>query len=684
MHSRCGSPHEGFRIRVGSALRRIAGVTLFIGSCTALIGCGTAPATPPSQLDARISDSSLDAASDTAAPADATPTDGGAESDASATDAGLLDAGTDDASVTYTEARASCTDRNPYRNAYFGDLHVHTSYSYDAYTFGVRNDPAAAYRFAKGEAIPLAEGGMAQLSRPLDFAAVTDHSEFLGEVELCTVAGTFAYNTTFCRTYRSGIVGFAVMGADLLEESPTRSPGACGRDGSRCPPAARTVWQRIQSAAEEAYDRSSECSFTTFVAYEWSASANRSMRHRNVIFRNANVPELPISYYEALHPLDLWNALGTTCLHAGTGCDVLAIPHNPNWSSGHQFDVEAGSDMDEQRARATLESAMEPLLEVIQHKGASECNGIFSNDESCAFEIIPRDACGGTGEEAGEGDCYAKIDFLRGILLEGMKEETTLGVNRLKLGVIGSTDTHNGTPGNTEEATFQGHVGSQDESATLRLTDAIVSGPGGLAGVWAVENSRDAIFEALRRRETFATSGTRIRVRLFGGWSYEDDLCNDPQELETAYQDGVPMGSDLSSRPTTHSAPKFLVSAMQDETPLAAVQIVKGWLDTLGVSHEQVFTVAGDASAPSASVDLNTCETTGDGLSMPCSVWTDPDFDPSVPAFYYARVLENPTCRWSTRDCNSISEPRPANCDNPDVPKTIQERAWSSPIWYTP
>lgn len=639
-------------------------MSLAVGACG-----GSHPTAADSGHDAGLSDTGSGAHTDGGTDANSEDLDGG-------DDARVLD-------VTYTEEREPCTDHNPYRNAYFGDLHVHTSYSFDAYTASVRNDPVAAYQFAKGEEVPLSGGRTAQLSRPLDFAAVTDHSEFLGEVELCTVPGSASYSTTFCTTYRSGLIGFAIMGADLIAENPTRSTGACGRDGSRCPPAAATVWGRIQSAAEDAYDRSAACSFTSFVAYEWTATTNQSMRHRNVIFRNAEVPELPISYYEATTPLDLWNSLETNCLESDTECDVVVIPHNPNFSAGHQFEVEAGNTTDEQRERASLEATMEPLIEINQHKGASECHEMFSTDEACSFEIIPRDLCGGDGEGTGNGNCYAKVDFLRGILLKGMQENESLGVNRLKLGVIGSTDTHNGTPGNTDESTYQGHLGSAEETTALRL-DAATNSPGGLAGVWAVENSRDAIFEALRRRETFATSGVRVRVRLFGGWSYADNLCDTTDALETAYRDGVPMGGDLSASPSAEAAPTFLVSAMQDETPLAAVQIIKGWIDAEGAAHEEVYDVAGDPTAPGASVDLDSCEPSGDGMSMPCEVWTDPDFDPDLPAFYYARVLENPTCRWSTRECNAIEGARPASCDDESVPKTVQERAWSSPIWYTP
>lgn len=684
---------------------RLALVLIAAGSVAASLGCGgddgpgpvdagreaaTSDSGPPG--DADVGDGGL---LDGTPTADAAPADAGSDATPPGDAGPAPDAGTDaglppipGSEVTYTETREACGSRNPLRNAYFGDLHVHTSYSFDAYVFDVRNDPFDAYRFARGEEVQIPDGAggtrPARLRSALDFAAVTDHSEFLGEVELCTVEGSPAYDSLGCRTYRAGIVGFAAFGIDLADPTPRRNLTICGVGGARCAESLAQVWERERAASEMAYDRTAACSFTSFVAYEWTGTTSQSNLHRNVIFRNATVPEAPVSYIEEPTPRGLWSALGAVCLDAGSGCDVLAIPHNPNLSNGRMFALEypGATTTAQERAQAELRASMEPLLEISQHKGTSECFPSFSSDEQCGFEIIDGDLCNGDGTGSGMS-CRSRSEFLRGVLADGLAEEARLGVNPFRLGVIGSTDTHNGTPGNTDEDTWRGHVGAQDGAPRVRLAAGglLEFAPGGLAGVWAVENSRDAIFEALRRRETFATSGPRIAVRLFASFDYAEDLCASPGMLETAYREGVPMGGRL---PPGSGAPRFLASAMRDRTPLAGLQIVKGWLDADGAYQERVFDVAGEPSGAGASVDLATCEPTGAGLDMPCAVWTDPEHDPTRPAFYYARVLENPTCRWSRRDCNALAGARPASCDDPAVPSAIQERAWSSPIWYVP
>jgi hypothetical protein len=589
--------------------------------------------------------------------------------------------------VTYTEDREPCADRRPTRRALFGDLHVHTSYSFDAYAFEVRNDPAAAYRFARGEAVPLADVGTgprtAQLRVPLDFAGVTDHSEFLGEIELCTTVGSPSYDSLGCRTYRSGTAaGFAFLAADLTMAAPERQRTVCGVGDTRCTDAATEVWGREIDAAEDAYDRTSTCEFTSFVAYEWTGSTGRNTLHRNVFFRNANVPALPVTYYEAPTPTELWAGLRTACLDAGTGCDVLAIPHNSNLSSGFTFDVDypGATTEAEERAAALARVAMEPLVEIAQHKGASECSTIFSTDEDCGFEMAgPDTLCNGDGSGTGT-NCTARSGFVRYGLLTGIEEEVRIGANPFHLGFVGATDTHNGTPGNTEEDTFGGHVGAQDGDPATRLGAGLVEfSPGALTGVWAVENSRDAIFEAFRRRETFATSGTRIELRFFAG-AYAAGICADPDMLEIAYADGVPMGASLDATP---AGPTFVVAAAMDRTPIEALQIVKLYLDEAGEPQEDVFDVL--RATPAPTVDPATCATSGAGLAMPCATWTDPDYEPTRHAVYYARVLEAPTCRWSTRDCNALPvAERPPACTDGSVETTIHERAWSSPIWLIP
>jgi len=613
----------------------------------------------------------------------------------------------------YTEARTPCAQHNPLRNVYFGDLHVHTTYSFDAHAFEVRTTPAQAYRFAQGDPVTLppldAQGNgtrTLRIDRPLDFAAVTDHSEYLGEVEACTTPGSPTYDAPTCVIYRGDEYGAVrKFGVAFTPLKPQRFADVCGANGSVCRDLAGDVWQRIQDAAAAAYDRTAACTFTSFVAYEYSASPGVSTMHRNVIFRNDHVP-FPTSVFEQPTPQGLWTQLKATCLDAGTGCDVLAIPHNSNESNGHMFAVEypGATSVDEQRAQAAFRVRMEPLVEVFQHKGESECfNGLSgvvgSPDELCNFETRNRSAsddCGdGTGQlGTGGTGCLSRLDFVRGVLLAGLQEQTRLGVNPYRLGIIASTDTHNGTPGATTEATWMGHRGTDDDTPAKQLGPGVLTlggaifNPGGLVGVWAEENSRPSVFDALRRREVFGTSGTRLSVRLFGGWNLPASLCEDPQMLEKAYARAVPMGGTLAPLPSSPTVPSFVVAALRDAgtaaragTPLQRIQVIKGWIED-GAAHEQIYDVAGDPNN-GATVDTTTCEPHGSGFDSLCTVWTDPAFNPEEPAFYYVRAVENPTCRWGAYVCNAQPpDQQPDACADASVPKVIQERAWSSPIWY--
>ncbi len=612
----------------------------------------------------------------------------------------------------YVEVRAACADQNPLRNLYFGDLHVHTSLSFDAQAFDVRTTPAEAYAFAQGAPValpPLDLGGVGtrtvQLERPLDFVAVTDHSEYLGEVEECTTPGAPNYASGTCVTYRGEEYNAVrVFGLSLVTANPTRFPDVCGPGGQECLTQATQIWQSVQDAAEDAYDRTSACSFTSFVGYEYTSARSGSTQHRNVIFGNDRVP-FPTSYFEERTPQGLWSQLDAGCRDATSGCDVLAIPHNSNESNGNMFEVEypGARSVAAERVQAAQRGAMEPLVEIYQHKGDSECmNGlsgvIGASDEQCDFEKDPRpflDCGDGTG---GGGvtrlGCFSRLDFVRNVLLAGLAEDARLGVNPYRLGIIASTDTHNGTPGMVDETTFVGHRGTDDDTPAKQLGNGVLTGggiqfsPGGIVGVWAEENSRPRLFDALRRREVFGTSGPRIAVRFFGGWNLPAGLCTDPDMIADAYAAGVPMGSVLDA--PAAAAPSFLISAARDPgtlarpgTQLQRVQVVKGWTDAAGW-HQEVFDVAGDPDN-GAAVDTDTCTTSGPGDDTLCTVWTDPGFDASQHAVYYVRVLENPTCRWSTITCNALAPvDRPPSCTDPDVEKTVQERAWTSPIWYRP
>jgi len=613
----------------------------------------------------------------------------------------------------YTESREPCDSFDPYRNLYFGDLHAHTSLSHETWLLDIRSTPRDAYRFARGEPLslpPLNEDGQGtrwiQIDRPLDFAAVTDHGEFLGEVKACTSEGEPGYDSLPCAIYRDeNLLSEIVMAFPTATADPRRSEEICGQAGSNCLAPAKAVWRQVVEEAEEAYDRSSTCSFTTFAAYEYTGMPAAANFHRNVIFRNASVPDLPVSYFEEPMAEGLWAALKRECLEDLPGCDVLAIPHNSNESNGNKFDLDpwkGAEEPDRIRERAAVRAATEPVVEIFQNKGDSECmNGLAGvpgeSDPLCGFEKLHKPPFADCGEEAGFGGvvgvgCVSRLDFVRNVLLAGLEIEERLGVNPYKLGIAASTDTHNAAPGLVTEDGYPGQWGIRESTPEQRLGSGgithqgVVTNPGGLTAVWAVENSRDAIFEALRRRETYGTSGPRIRVRFFAGWDFPESLCEDPGADRIGYRRGAPMGGDLPPKPAGAAKPTLYVCAEADPlgAPLQRIQIIKGWIDSIGGPMLRVFDVAGDP-ANGATVDLETCQTLGAGFSRLCTVWTDAGFHPGERAFYYARVLQNPTCRWSTHECNRLApEERPPACQDPDVPKVIQERAWTSPVWYRP
>ena len=617
--------------------------------------------------------------------------------------------------------RAPCDQRTPERRALFGDLHLHTALSMDAYALGTRTSPDDAYAFARGHPIPIYGGAggevgkTIQIDRPLDFAAVTDHAEWMAEVALCTDPDSASYSSTGCAIFRGeedsllaqilGAKGFRARIAGLIEIGGRRDD-VCGADQSLCRGELATVWGNVQAAAERWYDRSARCAFTTFNAWEYSRSPQSTKIHRNIILRNEITPELPISALETPSEIDMRRQLLEQCNDSGSGCDAIAIPHNPNLSNGQLFRAEyAGLPLASQQAEAAIRARLEPVVEMMQIKGESECrNGMFGviggEDELCDFEKI-RDFgqpelsdCGagqGKGAQAGKG-CTSRNDYVRYALVDGLREKKRLGVNPYQFGFIGSTDAHTSAPGAVseyEKPYKYGATAKQSLTVNGRPRAVAFQNPGGIAGVWAEENTRDAIFDALKRRETFATSGPRITPRFFAGWEIPESLCRSEQLAQDAYALGVPMGGVLPARTTNQQSPRFLVAAHADPGtadtpghPLQRLQIIKGWVGRGGQFHQQVIDVAGNADN-GASVDPMTCETTGTGFASLCGVWTDPSFDASQDAVYYARAVENPSCRWSTRQCLLLPEnERPDGCSNPRIPRTIQERAWTAPIWY--
>jgi len=663
---------------------------------------------------------------------------------------------------TITEQREPCENYQPLRQPFFGETHVHTSYSFDAYVYSTRNDPNAAYQFAKGQPVTLPDvlavsgepqSRTTQISKPLDFTAVTDHSELFGEMQICTQSSpdTPGYDSISCQQMRTEKPNpqsdeiDPTNVATIWALNPLALPASaapllfCNEEGVDCEGAAVSVWQQIQDAAEANYDRSSACSFTTFVAYEYTAQPQFDNLHRNVIFRNANVISSPISNVstDGPFPSTLWQMLQEQCLDAGTGCDVLTIPHNANISGsteaeplGRMFPDPANASEASQRA------AFEPLTEMIQHKGGSECRfdqltqtGVQTVDELCTFSQVPPDTLNSSDPDPTIAE-FPTRNMVRNALKDGMALAPRFGgVNPFKYGFVGATDSHNGTPSNTTEYNWPGHAGT-DDAPYARLIDGIYRTPGGLGVVWAEENSRDSIFSAMRRKETYGTSGTRPIVRFFGGWKYDlggASACNSSNLAQIGYSQGVPMGSDLPARSNSSEKPRFILAAMKDSgsaqmpgTPLQRVQIIKGWVDGSGQTHEQVYDVAGNTQTSGNEFNTDTCAVNYDvGYSQLCTVWEDPSFDATQPAFYYARVLENPTCRWSTYACKAagvdpylsnsacLSAAATANAqavsagqitegetpfnncclnesNDPFMSRSIQERAWSSPIWYTP
>ena len=615
-----------------------------------------------------------------------------------------------------------CAHYSETRSAFFGDLHVHTTLSLDAFGRGGLQTPDDAYRFAKGEPIALtpldADGRpsrMGTIDRPLDFAAVTDHAEWIGELESCRSPESGAYDSLDCRLMRGRpVAGQSPEGDALIRRviaGEVREPGGlCGADASVCREYAGNAWRRTVAAAEEHQDRTEACAFTAFNAWEFTSAPGRSKVHRNVILRNDSVPELPISWSEEAEPEGLWKKLDARCNDTGTGCEAITIPHNPNISNGRHFTVTyKDRPLSAQRARAELQRRLEPLVEMIQSKGESECRtgmwGVLGGeDELCGFEKVRYRAPGirpqdceesfGSGAMAGVG-CQSRLDFVRYGLIEGLREYARIGVNPYRLGFIGSTDTHNGTPGAVEEYNYFGHNSLVDDTLEKRLTTPAYAphpmrNPGGLVGVWAEENSRDALFDAMKRRETFATSGVRIQPRLFAGWDLPDSLCGDADALADAYRGGVPMGGELDPAGADDDGPVFFASALRDPgtdmdagAGLQRIQVVKGEVDDSGLFRETVVDIAAD-EGPAVGIDAN-CTPSRQGANTLCSVWRDPAWNPAKPAVYYARVLEQPSCRWHARQCAALAaDDRPAACGDNALPRTIQERAWTSAIWYEP
>jgi hypothetical protein len=595
--------------------------------------------------------------------------------------------------IVHAAEYSSPVDQNYPKNVYFGDTHLHTRNSADAYSLGNMNlSPGDAYRFAKGQAVVAHNGMRVQHRRPMDFLVVSDHAEYLGGYYRFNIGDPLVVGTSAGEQWR----GY------LAEGNVSKLLGAFGasmRDPENnypFPERTRTlIWQDVAQTADE---HNLPGTFTAFTGYEWTSSIDGNNLHRVVIYKDgasltAQLP--PFSGQDSRDPRELWKALAR--YEESTGGEVLAIAHNGNLSNGIMFPDHSVDGKPIDRAYAELRARWEPIYEVTQVKGDGESHPTLSpDDEFAGFENWDWDNIGRT---APKEEWMLEHEYARGALKLGLKFDNQLGVNPFKVGLIGSTDGHNSisTP---EEGNFFGKF-PESEPSPDRLENAMANNAmwknwkivaSGYAAVWARENTREALFSAMQRREVYATTGSRITVRFFGGWEYKSTDIEQPAYLDVAYSKGVPMGGDLTAAPKG-SAPKFMLMAAKDPdgANLDRVQLVKGWLESDGSMGEKVYDVvwsgkrlpdAESGKLPSVGYTVNLSDASYNnsiGATSLSAVWRDPDFDPQEHAFYYLRVLEIPTPRWTAYDAQFFG------LDLPDeIPMVIQDRAYTSPIWYTP
>jgi hypothetical protein len=569
-----------------------------------------------------------------------------------------------------------CQGNNPLGNVYWGDLHVHTAYSFDAYIGATRAGPDEAYAYARKKApVSIAQADPTTvdttIDRPLDFVAVTDHSEFLSLAGECFLLKDQHGDKPACQVFNNqGSMEqsdqFIALGVLLVLPKTGQPPACTGEENEKdCTEGTALAWQRVQEAAKNAND---PCSFTTLVAYEWTANTGQANLHRNVIFATDKVPPRPADYLSYPTAFELWQALEATC-KAEDGCEVLTIPHNSNSSGGKMWRTTENPEA------IPYMKKYQTLVEIYQHKGSSECApGDTLADPECSFEQLSSNFIGQiSGMDAGPGPAGSEPGMVRNGLATGLTMQASGGGNPLEMGIIGSTDTHNAIPGAVKEDEWPGHIGVRDDTTAGRLS-LPEFGPGGITGVWAPQNTREEIFGALRRRETFATSGPRIPVRMYVSTTVKDDeaakaLCADPSFPQALVAGGAsPMGRKIAAGGT----PYIFVSAMKDETALDAVDVVKLSSDGTSAAQELFSTTLGP-----------------DDRDHPCVFFRDPNYDATRPTLYYARVYQEPTYRWSHYDCQKDPSAAPEKCaGEPDagapLDVQIRERAWTSPVWVIP
>jgi hypothetical protein len=587
----------------------------------------------------------------------------------------------------------------------WGDTHLHTGLSIDAGLFGARLELDEAYRFARGEEVVSSTGQPVKLSRPLDWLVITDHSDGMGLINDLAVAAPavtkFEQGARWSDGLRAGGEAAVETALDLIT---TFAQGKVDPDLFRLySPGSKiyaTVWDRVVKAAETANDPGT---FTALIGFEWTSLVQGNNLHRNVIFRDGadkagqTVPYTTQAPIGSTDPLDLYKWMEN--YEANTGGSLLALAHNGNLSNGLMFPVDAqytGRKLDrnyvEQRAK------WEPMYEATQIKGDGEAHPLLSPDD--AFADYETWDAGNLDLSAAKTKEMLQYEYAREALKNGLLLEARLGINPYKFGIVGSTDSHTALATAEEDNFFGKHSGTEPSPERMqhpftKTKQGVFEGwetvASGLAAVWAIDNTREAIFDAMARKEVFATTGPRMMVRFFGGWNYTSDDLNSRQPAFLGYRKGVPMGADLPKR-KSKAAPTFMVYALRDPigANLDCIQVVKGWLDARGKTHEKVYDVAwsggrkigadGKLPAVGNTVDVKNANWTNTiGASELGAVWTDPDFKPKQRAFYYARVIEIPTPRWVVYDAfrYGVSIPKGA--------RTIhQERAYTSPIWYTP
>ncbi len=579
----------------------------------------------------------------------------------------------------------------------WGDTHLHTSYSMDAGFFGNTLDPEQAYRFARGEAVVASNGQRSKLIRPLDFLVVADHgvyfglSDMLAKGDAAILADPVGKRWYKLRkgTREEGMQAFYEVLASVQKSEPL----------IKNPSVMKTVWERSVDFAERYNDPGR---FTTIIGYEWSANPNGANLHRVLMFRDGasrTKQVVPFSAFDSENVEDLWSYMAD--YEARTGGSVLAIPHNGNWSNGAMFSLEraGGGTIDADYARAR--ARWEPVYEVTQIKGDGETHPALSkNDEFADFGTWDKGNIGGVVKKTA---AMLPYEYARSALAMGLAQEARLGVNPFKFGLVGSTDAHTSLA-TTREDNFFGknpagepaadrweHVfmEGKQEGTTYFNWETLASG---LAAAWARENTREAVWDAFSRKEVYATTGSRIIVRVFGGWDFRADEVERPDFADRGYRGGVPMGGDLTQAPAG-KAPSFMIRALRDpdNANLDRIQIIKGWLDGAGKTHERIYDAAvsdgrkigadGRCKTPVGStVDVeNASYTNTIGDPLLTAFWVDPDFDPRRRAFYYVRVLEIPKPSWLAYDARFYKVAMPDR-----APMTVQDRAYTSPIWYTP